>query len=312
MWRQPRLLCLVVTAVLFPTVHGNGQASGYYYKLYTAADLEGKLLYAHMSKTGGTQIHQVLRLSVLPDKRAFHAEPYGLNDAHRAAFVIGSIRNPCEYYVSLWAFQSTSVGLKVGMMADMKRREPESWERLVGKNEGKSFGTEDDIKRFRAWLRYVSKTNYGYYSARFYRKYVEKIAIGASSIDMKSNAYLARNLSEAEVEDQLSQLRDANVTGLASCWVKTENLADDLLTCLERFERAHGPGAVHREGAEKVLSSSEKSGKRVNKSPHKPCKRYYDPESAALVKSMDKHLFEKFGYQTCCKDAAPAAHPNEL
>ena len=67
------------------------------------------LKFKHMSKCAGTEIAHLLRAAT----RGGHAVPFqvigetfGVTAARRrGAFVIASVRNPCDYYVSLWAYQ---------------------------------------------------------------------------------------------------------------------------------------------------------------------------------------------------------------
>ena len=97
----------------------------------TTPQRRSTLLYNHNPKAGGGTILQVLRRATpcehLVDRNAHRpwwedktrnescyvnvreAQASGRGD-QRQAFVLGSVREPCDHYVSLWAFGSAGLG----------------------------------------------------------------------------------------------------------------------------------------------------------------------------------------------------------
>ena len=69
-----------------------------------------QLQYKHMSKCAGTDITAILRAlqkaSQEPLDLAILGEAHGLRSDTAGGFVMASVRNPCSYYLSLWAYQS--------------------------------------------------------------------------------------------------------------------------------------------------------------------------------------------------------------
>jgi len=70
-----------------------------------------RLAYKHMSKCGGSYLVSLLvnMTRGMPGvlNQEFFDEEHAVTPArHAGNFIIASIRNPCDYYVSLWAFQS--------------------------------------------------------------------------------------------------------------------------------------------------------------------------------------------------------------
>lgn len=73
-----------------------------------------RLAYKHMSKCAGTYLQDIVvnvtaggppKTQILDEM--FLKEQYAVTPArHRGRFVIGSTRNPCDYYLSLWAYQA--------------------------------------------------------------------------------------------------------------------------------------------------------------------------------------------------------------
>ena len=71
--------------------------------------LDAPLVYKHMSKTGGTYLREVLQ-EVFGDDVLLLSDfaptwdflPRNLSA--RTPFLLGSVREPCDYYVSLWTY----------------------------------------------------------------------------------------------------------------------------------------------------------------------------------------------------------------
>merc|ERR1712113_957492 len=80
------------------------------------------------------------------------------------------------------------------------------------------------------------------------------------------------------------------------CWVKTESLVNDMKTCLFQYEFTTG-GQVNWANFNRTVELS-----RVNPTGHMPCSEFYDNDTAALVLGADRHIFELFGYETCCEE----------
>eukprot|EP00434_Breviolum_minutum_P005250 symbB.v1.2.004627.t2/scaffold262.1/size347640/2 len=81
-----------------------------------------RLAFARFPKTGSRYAIQKLRAVLGKDH---------LGDVGMDAFVIGSVRNPCEGYLSLWAFQSDP-DRHAGLMKDLQERKPQDYAQLVG------------------------------------------------------------------------------------------------------------------------------------------------------------------------------------
>lgn len=65
-------------------------------------------VFLHLHKSGGTFVNELL-LNCEPSARrlGYHLPYHALPAAHRAKPVLGTVRNPYEYYVSWYAFQSS-------------------------------------------------------------------------------------------------------------------------------------------------------------------------------------------------------------
>jgi hypothetical protein len=82
-----------------------------------------------------------------------------------------------------------------------------------------------------------------------------------------------------------------NTSDAADCWVQQETWKDDLRACLTRYEHESGVSlnwAPFKEASNRHEPSQE------------ACQQFYTPDLSKSVLSSDRHLFELFGYQTCC------------
>eukprot|EP00435_Cladocopium_sp_Y103_P072326 s1543_g39.t3 len=219
-------------------------------------------------------------LRVIPEAEAVHLQPL------KRAFLVGSVRNPCESYLSLWAFQSDP-RRRAGLMSDLKRRRPEDYARLVGKDASSDYTSPKDIQRFRTWIRFLAhdQISLGLMSGRFYGKY-----ISTSEVNMRDNAMLVKDLSSSHATEILESLKSMEVKDLADCWLHTETMDEDLNRCLKQYAARGGRVDLQ------LLSASGVKGA----SNHGNCEIFFDKETAQLVGQLDAHLFSKFGYTTCC------------
>ena len=82
---------------------------------------EVSLLYRDVPKAGGSTtvklLHEMLRQHALGKTRVLLAEEYGPlepatgdKNGTDVLFIMGGIRDPCDYYVSLWAYEQESAG----------------------------------------------------------------------------------------------------------------------------------------------------------------------------------------------------------
>lgn len=247
------------------------------------------LAYTRFPKTGSRyaidKFHRVVGkdLRVIPEAQAVQLQPL------KRAFLVGSVRNPCESYLSLWAFQSDP-RRRAGLMSDLKRRRPEDYARLVGKDESSDYTSPKDVQRFRTWIRFLAhdEISLGLMSGRFYGKY-----ISTSEVNMRDNAMLVKELSSSRATEILESLKSMEVKDLADCWLHTETMDEDLDRCLKQYAARGGRVDLQ------LLSASGVKGA----SNHGNCEIFFDEETAQLVRQLDAPLFSKFGYTTCCGHA---------
>ena len=193
---------------------------------------KSRLAYARFPKTGSryaiSHLFKVMgahRLNVIPEAKAVRAVGVAKDE-----FLLASVRNPCESYLSLWAFQSEAKR-RAGVMADLRRRDPEAHKRLVGRDSQNGFTGPEDVQRFRAWIKFMGHQHVklGLLSGRFYGKYLSQ----DPDMDIRDNAFLVRVMTEETAAQTVQAIRSASISELADCWMHTESLDADIAGCSE-------------------------------------------------------------------------------
>ena len=201
---------------------------------------KSRLAYARFPKTGSryamSRLWQVAKFSVVPERKAVRAVGVAADE-----FLLGSVRNPCTSYLSLWAFQSES-SRRAGLMVDLRQRDPQAYTRLVGRDSASGFTGPEDVQRFRDWIKFLGhpEAKLGLLSGRFHGKFLSQ----DPKMDILNNAYLVRGLSKEAAEEAAAEVHRASIYELADCWLHTESLDTDLTLCCE-LRICHGLHSNH-------------------------------------------------------------------
>jgi hypothetical protein len=262
-----------------------------------------RFVFLELHKTGSTHIRQLLQGVVggRIDGKHNRVTP-DLLDGSRV--ILGSIRNPWEWYVSLWAFGCDSHGelfglstmrrrwrghgwrsnpiKALGRLVQEWRRQPEAWQR--------SYTDADDPAAFRRWLDLVLNGHMPYQMYNY----------GAASIGrfagLLSYRYLGLFCATPDNEAALARLdsTDAAIAferehNFVDFFIRNEALEDGLLEALERSGVALTEADIQRiRGRERVNRSSRR----------RETSDFYDAETAALVAQRERLIIERFGYRS--------------
>ena len=232
-----------------------------------------KLGYKHMSKCGGSYLVQLLRNMTrgMPGvlNTFFFDERYAVTPArHNGTYIIASVRNPCDYYVSLWAYQSqkpwaaeqnaahggtlwqpeaTTCGLgsvNCPLQPESANSDPnmfEAWMNLTLRTNGRSAGSPHGILTYRFWDQLVKQHD-------SLQCWADNMLECADSFD------------DAEVSTGMANFNpEANI----DCWIRTERFDDDVKRCLNEYE--------HRSGVKLNWTAFNARVPDVNKAGHAPC-----------------------------------------
>ena len=257
-----------------------------------------QLAYKHMSKCGGSYLVSLLvnmtrGMHGLLNKEFFDEE-HAVTPARRAGtFIIASMRNPCDYYVSLWAFQSQKRWSTVQNAAHGGTLwQPEATTCDRGRKcplQPESANSDPD--KFEAWVNLTMHTRpgHGILTYRFYDQLVEQ----RDSLRCWADNLLecADSFDDTAVSSGMASFDpDANV----DCWVRNEMFDDDVKRCLVEYEQRSG-----------VMLNWVAFDTRVpvmNKAGHAPCKHFFaaKPGLESRIMHADRELAHAFHYSSCC------------
>lgn len=270
------------------------------------------LIYIHMQKTAGSHIVRLLN-------KFFDGEVVGKHNAatpatlNKNSFVISSIRNPWDWYLSLWTYgvqgngafanrltqKSLLYPLKSSLLnpqetfanfRDERRKDIRQWRQ--------AYADGDNVESFRSWLKLIHDPQNSLLLGEGYGSTVLPERVG-----IMTHRYLSLccfNTSELKNPQLVSSDADLKRFDANNCYVhqfiRQENLESDFCDAIE----------VVRE-----LTDQERaivfSGQKTNASKRSlEISDYYDPPSVDLVGQREKLLIEKFGYRF-----DQIAHPSE-
>lgn len=206
-----------------------------------------------------------------------------LRSDHDQGFVISSMREPCDHYLSLWSYGST----KTGYMYNKSYQKRQNWTLQAYGKDPPKFDSARDIDAFKnIWLK--DKAIKGLMSRRF----------------IQSFGY----------EESPSSLED--ISSVVDCWVYVDDFQASLYSCLRKYEDQGGyvnwdapllsklvEQLQEKRTKRKLREHQEKNDPIGNPqlSHHSKCSMYFDQDAADMVRSgPDSIIYDIFGYQHCC------------
>ena len=269
------------------------------------------LVFVELHKTGGTHIGLCLQKLIGGDQIGKHNRvPAEL----RNRFILGSVRNPWDWYVSLWAYgcagegsvrRQTTRGIDLDYLWRQLNKEmgqqyldPMSMMRQLWHDARRPYDLwratythPKDVVAFRAWVRLVMNpgqrfdigegfgfspvsSNFGLMTYRYLKFFT---SLDAELYTNKSLANLAgvRNAYQKKT--------------LVSFVIRNEKLEQDLLLGLQ-LAGYH----VSSSDRDAIIQSRDA---RTNSSNHLPSKEYYDPETSELVATKEVFVIEQHHYR---------------
>lgn len=263
-----------------------------------------KVVFIELHKTGCTHIRNLLEELVGGELAGKHNQ-VDANVLAQGKVVLGSVRDPWDWYVSLWAYgcdrkglvfgNVTRPGMRIkghgwkanpylalrGLMGSRPNRNAEKWAR--------TYRDANDAGAFREWLHMIHDEAYWSDLGEGY---------GRSRVSQVAGLYTYRyarlfscrksqsgSLEAISTFDQLVEHDRKNC--FVDHFIRNESLEPDLFLALESsgFDI---PGEVKS----RIMSRA-----RTNTSSRKDgTEYYYDAEAELIVGNRDKLVVEKFGY----------------
>lgn len=265
-----------------------------------------QIVFLEMQKTGCTHIRNLLKELVGGKfvERHNQADPRLFTDGR---FFLGSVRDPWDWHVSVWAYSCDSKGdhysnvstpgirlrhrgwklhpfsLFIEVLQSRPNRHPEQWKR--------TFRDVNDPGAFREWLYMLHDQTYwpdvgeGYWRCPLNRfagfmtyRYMRVFTCKKGELD---------RLRAVSTPEQLVEHERKN--GFIDHFIRNERLESDLLEAL-KLARIDVPqqAAAAMMSRPRTNTSSKQRGSQY----------YYDAETEKLVGDRDRLIVDKFGYVT--------------
>ena len=261
-------------------------------------------IFLELGKTGTIHIGRIL-------KSELNGTRNGIKDTHaqinlellkQNKTILGSIRDPWEWYVSLWAFGCDRDGADYYSVTKFERN---SWfKKLLLKISRNHYYTEvnarleqwkktyrnvDDAGAFREWLYMVHDENYW---GDLAKNYSPLSLIRFSGMMTYNYVELFCLTDDQKLEDfsisNFDELRDFEKRRcLVDYFIRNENLEDDLFKIFDRLQID-----ISDSQKEKIL----KKPKMNQSSRRHGVDYYYDNKSENLVFEREKLIVQKFDY----------------
>ena len=262
-----------------------------------------QLIYIQMQKTACTHIASLL-------SHLFDGEQIGKHNAatidqiKNTRYFISSIRNPWDWYLSLWTFGVQGKGAFMKRLTQKKNII--ALFKLMFKNPKKNYhmvlieilkdtalwnnvyDNIENIESFRRWLKLIHNPD----NSRFLGEGYETTRI-TSFCGFMTYRYLylcCKNVKELRIPGMISNYSDLVQFEKNNCYidffVRQESLEDTLCEAVEKVKVFTQEEKEHIYGAKKTNASKRSF----------LLSEYYDDESIELIHNRDTLLIEKFGY----------------
>lgn len=233
-----------------------------------------RLIFLELPKTGCSHIIKLLKRVVSGREKGKHNRP-PKRLIRSSLPIVGSIRNPWDWYVSLWAFGCAGGG--------------NVYERLVEAGFEGLYGDVERPELFRRWLYFI-------HEARGYRVIGKGYGVGPISQFAGFLSFRYAHLFSSEVKplrdggiesiDDLVTFVEAN--DMKDYVIRREHLESDLLETLIRI-------GIHpcSEDREWIWNHSPTNTSNRKRDPG----FYYDRESAQLVSEREQLILRRYTYE---------------
>ena len=266
-----------------------------------------RLIYLRLQKTASRHIADLLVDLYGAERRGQHRALAGRRDGR---MVVGSVRNPWDWYLSLWAFGCAKGGQFRGHLTRPQRawvqlRRRRTWQSagsvafharqaLVATARAhrwrRTYGDPADADRFRQWLRLMFGGDQ--FQTAVPPPIRHRLCASAGfmtyrycSIFFDPSIWRDTRFRIEDVDALRTVDRDHNVLDRT---ILVENLEADLIESL----RAAGH-EVPPEAEARILAAAQKP---AHKSAHGDAAEYYDAETSEMIAAREQFIVEKYGY----------------
>jgi hypothetical protein len=272
-----------------------------------------RLIYLQLQKTGSTRITDLINATVGAVERSKHdrIRRDDLEDpANADRYVVGSIRSPWSYYVSLWAYGCRRAGgIYERTTASPRQDQPKALKGTLHKKTiplsdrdrkarrrvkrwKTTYTDTDDREAFRRWITWLNDPEYLVDVGEGYGK--SAISTHAGMLTYRFFVLFTAGVVPGEPHEHLDSIEALrahyNDHLLCRGMVRMEHLADDL-------EKVMLEAGYDLTDAQRAVIHGTTDARGENRSKHRPTEWYYDDETHELVGRRDRFIIEQYGYE---------------
>jgi hypothetical protein len=267
-----------------------------------------RLVYLQLHKTGCTRIAALVERYVGGHQLEKH-KPLEEDPGHR--FILGSVRNPWAWYVSLWAYGCHEQGMLQRLLTSEQPKGPEDsawrnvhrpralyWKwRQAQERRGRMetwkalYASVDDPALFRRWVSFMFSPEGTKDLREGFAKWPFREKAGLMTFRYVRLYWSPRMWTPTHVfgMQQGDLISGDAENNLLDGTVRNENLGPDLVAALV--------AAGHDLADSQKTSLLEDARIRINDSRHLPYSDYYDDETIDLIATRERLIIDKYGYQ---------------
>ena len=265
--------------------------------------ISNRLIYLQMQKTGSTHVTKVVKQFAGGRTRLRHGQMENY-EQYKDRLIVSSVRNPWDWYVSLWAFGCggsgglmrylTGLPLSEVHHAIKQRSFPataQSAIRLVSRAGRRPdwpglYADAFNEANFRKWLKLLLGSEGQFVSKEGYSASAIKTVCGYMTYRFLA---LTTEFGQWNAEGRAARSYDdvvafADRHSVATRILRMESLNDDLLDMLQSLGLNVTPADLDAIA-------------KTNTSTHRKYSDYYDEETHRLVAERDRFIIDRFGYQ---------------
>jgi hypothetical protein len=178
-------------------------------------------------------------------------------------FVIGLVRRPCDYQLSVW-----SSGSKNNYHRNPALAKAQGWW-----GASPPYDNDEDREKFNIWLDNVignRDSNRGFYDG--------------NGVVFMSAALNKRYPDPSKVH----------------CWVRTHKMTEDLKTCMQKYEACGGKYDHEGLSASNVAAAKALADEGTPPSEHAACSSFYNSSMLSKVMSTEQEVVNAYDLGHCC------------
>lgn len=257
------------------------------------ADPKLRLVVKDMPQTGGPLLNSVIsQMFGQHNLVRYVDERTPFTSKEQNDFVISTKRNPCDWYVSLWASAPQRdrelLDMHYGTVSDpspffdrrnTNRTKFSQWLKWV---QGGLSASDNSVMSLRYWESLIGGTKAEGYST--------------TTLSSYTKGYKGR-------EDVNAGLQAFAFENHVDCWVSDESFAMDVQHCLGEFQERSGMSLNLEPLYQRLGGNGGHGSTKFESLQRKTCNFYYEQDEAQSVLHSDNRLFKALNYDTCCGPA---------